>query len=144
MVSLASSREKYLTLEPHLARILRSALKKLKKTSAEVEVYLVSDNEIRTLNRTYRHKDKVTNVLSFEALASFPHPNTKRKPLGEIYLAPDYIKRKREDLAFMALHGLLHLLGYDHLTKRDRIEMEKREEALCQVVKIRPTAGGSK
>ena len=134
MVFTASSREKYHALEPRLARALRAALKKLKKRNAAVELYLVSDKEIKTLNRTYRGKNKATNVLSFEALASFPHPDIKQKPLGEIYLAPDYIAKKNEDIGYMALHGLLHLLGYDHLTKRDRIRMEKAEKALCRAL----------
>lgn len=136
MVSVVSSREKYRISEARLLRVLRAALKKLKKEKYEVEVFLVSDSEIRKLNRAYRKKDRATNVLSFEALASFPHPHTKRKPLGEIYLAPDYIRRKQESMDFMAIHGLLHLLGYDHLNKRDRIEMEKREEALCRALSL--------
>lgn len=127
-VSVVSAKRKYQPLEKNIARTLRGVLKKLKK-GGEVEVYLVSNEEMRKLNRAARGKNKATNVLAFEA-PSFPHPNTSRKPLGEVYLAPDYIEKKKENLELLAIHGLLHLLGYDHMKKRDRIEMEKKERAL--------------
>lgn len=128
-VSVVSAKRKYQPLEKNIARTLRGVLKKLKK-DGEVEVYLVSNEEMRKLNRAARGKNKATNVLAFETPSSFPHPNTSRKPLGEVYLAPDYIEKKKENLEFLAIHGLLHLLGYDHMKKRDRIEMQKKERAL--------------
>jgi rRNA maturation RNase YbeY len=57
----------------------------------------------------------------------FPMPDIKEKYLGEIHLNPFYIKSKGEDLLFMLFHGLLHIAGYDHKKKNDRIRMEKKE-----------------
>lgn len=82
------------------------------------EVYLV-DNDFME-----------KNVLAFPAPKRFPRPDIKAKPLGEIYLNPDYIKKHRENLAYMLIHGLLHLLGYDHKKKSDIIKMEKKESEL--------------
>ncbi len=89
-----------------------------------LEVYLVSDAFMKK------------NVLSFEASKDFPHPETKKyQPLGEIYLNPKYIQENNEDLTYMLVHGLLHLLGYDHKNKSDRMKMEAEEQRLCRAIK---------
>ena len=72
------------------------------------------------------------NVLAFPTPKSFPRPDINRKPLGEIYLNPQYIKENGEDLIFMFIHGFLHLLGYDHKRRNDRIRMEKKETELLK------------
>ena len=84
-----------------------------------VEVYLVGDSFMKK------------NVLSFPAPEGFPRPDLRGcKSLGEIYLNPKYIKEHDEDLGYMLVHGLLHLLGYDHKTKSDRIKMERKEQEI--------------
>lgn len=90
----------------------------------ELEVYLISGKRMRALNKKFRGKDKSTNVLSFQKPKNFP--DTK---LGEVYLDPLYIRRRKENLDLMLVHGVLHILGYDHEKRNDRIKME-REEAL--------------
>lgn len=92
-----------------------------------VEIFLVSDIKMRKLNHFFRKKDKATNVLSFPA-AGFSRPDLNDDFLGEIYLAPAYIASKNQDIAKLVIHGFLHLFGYDHKTKNDRIEMEALEE----------------
>ena len=93
----------------------------------EVTVALVSDGRMRTLNRSYRNKDYATDVLSFP-VQSDPHTLAiaDRSPryLGDIVIATGVARRQAEDvghplsteLKVLALHGLLHLLGYDHET----------------------------
>jgi probable rRNA maturation factor len=89
-----------------------------------VNVALVSDGSIRTLNRRYRGIDRTTDVLSFPA-ESFPQASSSsRVPsfLGDIVIARGVAKRQARaaghpeatELKVLALHGLLHLLGYDH------------------------------
>lgn len=68
------------------------------------------------------------NVLAYPAPKSVPRPDLGgEKPLGEIYLNPDYIRKHGGDLTLMLVHGFAHLLGYDHKRKNDRIRMEKKE-----------------
>jgi len=98
-----------------------------------VGIALVSDRRIRALNRTYRRKDYATDVLSFpsEPSALSPEPF-----LGEIVIARGVARRQAREarhselteLRVLALHGLLHLLGYDH--ERDSGEMRRAERRL--------------
>jgi len=105
------------------------------KVSGTPEIFLVSSQEMRSLKRKYLGQDKDTNVLAFPYPKDFPQPQTE-KQLGEIYLSPSYIKRHKESIEFMLIHGLLHLLGFNHELKGDRIQMEKLEKELVRELKI--------
>jgi probable rRNA maturation factor len=98
------------------------------RARGSVDVTIVSDARVRALNRTYRLKDCATDVLSFPSdLGSF---------LGDIVIARGVARRQARaarhseltELRVLALHGLLHLLGYDH--ERDRGGMRRLEERL--------------
>ncbi len=104
-----------------------AAALKLKKP---IDVFLIGPHAMRSLNKKYRKKDKTTNVLSFVSPPGFPSD-----ALGEVYLDPRYIEQKGEDLVFMLVHGVLHILGYDHERKNDRMVMEKRERSLMRKLK---------
>jgi probable rRNA maturation factor len=101
-----------------------------------VGIALVSDARIRALNRTYRHKDSATDVLTFTADGSSAAPADRARFLGEIVIARGVARRQARqaghsdatELRVLALHGLLHLLGYDH--KRDRGTMRRVEQRL--------------
>ena len=104
----------------------------------EVTVALISDSRMRTLNRSYRGKDYATDVLSFPASPP-PEPAAVRSGadcLGDIVIATGVAQRQAEqvghavavELKVLALHGLLHLLGYDH--ERDKGEMAALESKL--------------
>lgn len=75
------------------------------------------------------------NVLAFPAPKGFPRPDVEGEFLGEIYLNPDYIKKHREDFVYMLVHGFLHLLGYDHMRKPDRIKMDRKERGLMAILR---------
>lgn len=126
---IEASDKSLLPYKPVLVRKGRqiAALLKLKKP---VDVFLIDGQTMRGLNRKYRKKDKTTNVLSFAAPLNFPID-----VLGEIYLDPKYIEKKDEDMAFMMLHGVLHILGYDHERNSDRMIMEKKEKQLMKKLK---------
>ncbi len=99
----------------------------------EVSVLLADDETIRLLNRDWRHVDKPTNVLSFPAVAP---PNVAPKPLlGDIVISYETVARECSEehkpflhhLAHLAVHGFLHLMGYDHQTDSQADAMEGLE-----------------
>ncbi len=114
----------------HLNAIASKTLKLLKIQNTSLGIFLVTETEIRRLNRTFRDKDKSTNVLAFPYPANFPDAKSKKVFLGEVYLSESYINKHGEDINFMLVHGILHLLGFNHIKKSDRIEMEKLEKSL--------------
>lgn len=116
-----------------LNRISDKAFKHLGIKNSYADIFLVSNSEIQKLNRKFRNKNKPTNVLAFPDSDAFPSVS-KSKRLGEIYLSPQYIEDHNEDMIFMLVHGLLHLLGFNHIKKSDRIEMEMREKKLMQAL----------
>lgn len=110
----------------------------------EVTVCLVTDSEIARLNRTFRRKQGATDVLSFPANGKKPRPRGRGVPgyLGDIAIAPAVARRNArqngrslgDELRVLVLHGVLHLLGYDHET--DNGEMERFEKRLRRRLKI--------
>lgn len=105
-----------------------------KLASAEVTLRIVDKPEIQTLNNTFRHKDKPTNVLSFpfKTLAGI---NLKIPILGDIVICADIVNEEAEHQqkpakahwAHMVVHGMLHLLGFDHENDTDAEKMEHEE-----------------
>lgn len=121
-------------LLPPSHRLARFAGKLLAdmKEKRRPAIYLIDGKAMRRLNREFRGKDKPTDVLSFEFPADFPVPKGEKRPLGEIYLNPAYIKKNGETLEYLLTHGILHLLGFNHIKKSDRIRMEKLEEKILK------------
>ncbi|KKQ21700.1 MAG: putative rRNA maturation factor [Candidatus Wolfebacteria bacterium GW2011_GWC1_37_10] len=109
-------------------------LKILNQKSVLVEIYLASGAKMRILNRRFKGKDKPTDILSFPEPRNFPHPGLKLRNLGEIYLYLDYFRKNlvRHDYRYLLTHGILHLLGYDHKKKNDRIKMNKKEQLVIK------------
>lgn len=101
-----------------------------------VSLSFVSDDQIRDLNKTYRGIDRVTDVLSFPAWDDYA------RILGDVIICPQRARDQAEDignsleeeLAYLTVHSIFHLLGYDHMTDDDKALMrEKEKEALAQV-----------
>lgn len=106
----------------------------------ELSVLVTDDATIRDLNRDYRNQDCPTDVLSFsqlEGAAEFPRPPGEPQPLGDIVISYDRVREQareyghseQRELAYLAVHGLLHLLGFDHETEAERAKMRAAEEA---------------
>jgi probable rRNA maturation factor len=103
---------------------------------SELSIVFSDDAHIRTLNAGWRGKDKATNVLSFPA---FPFPKGGKLPpmLGDIVLAAETVAHEatleekpfENHITHLVIHGLLHLLGYDHETDAEAEEMEAIERA---------------
>jgi probable rRNA maturation factor len=111
---------------------------------AELAVMLTDDAGIRTLNSNWRGIDKPTNVLSFPALppTGAGGPDDAPRMLGDIAIAYETTRREADDeqkpfdhhLSHLAVHGFLHLIGYDHETDNDAEAMETLEaEILAQL-----------
>jgi probable rRNA maturation factor len=110
----------------------------------EVSVLLADDATVQTLNRTWRNKDKPTNVLSFPAADGPIQPGMAR-PLGDVVLAYDTLVRESTEqskpfehhFAHLLVHGTLHLLGQDHETGEAEADaMEALEVAALRTLGI--------
>jgi len=105
------------------------------ETDTELSVRLVDTEEIQSLNRDYRQKDAVTNVLSFPVGAIEGLPADAAQALGDIVVCATIVSEEAaqqdkpvdDHWAHMLVHGTLHLLGYDHETDADALEMEGLE-----------------
>ena len=140
-------------LAPDAARVLRRAVRdalakakddgwKGSRVGHEISFVLTDDKRMRALNRAYRGKDKPTNVLSFAALDAAKLGAMSPKSampwlLGDVVLASGVIAREAKaqrkslahHLSHLAVHGVLHLLGYDHEQETDAEAMEALEIA---------------
>jgi probable rRNA maturation factor len=126
-------------------RALRQAANALSPHPTELAIVLTDDRAIRLLNRRWRGVDAPTNVLSFAiGRAGWEHRNHDHHHLGDIVLAYQTIKReaRREDkpfnhhLAHLAVHGFLHLLGYDHQSAAQARRMESTERAILRALAV--------
>ncbi len=100
-------------------------------------VIIVDNEAIKKINSEYRHIDRETDVISFalEDEETLVNPSGVRI-LGDIYISIDKVRSQaleyghsfKRELSFLAVHGLLHLLGYDHMTKEDEEKMFKKQE----------------
>lgn len=138
-ISVISLEKRFEKFEKGVKKSALEILKILKKDKIAVEIYLAGDRLMKKLNKEYRGKDKAANVLSFVEPESFPHPETKKKFLGEIYLnvANRTNRTDKTDMNFLLIHALLHLLGYTHKKKSDRIKMEKKENHVYHLFRHR-------
>ncbi len=114
---------------------------------SEVSVTLTNNDYIHTLNRTYRGIDRPTDVLSF-ALNESEEPSIEGGPeinvLGDLIIsverareqAEEYGHSLRREMAFLTVHGMLHLLGYDHMEEADRVEMEQEQKYVMEKLGI--------
>lgn len=108
------------------------------RARGEVAVALVTDAHIRKLNRQYRRLDAPTDVLSFPSDPDTPAGARSPTPLGDIVIATGVARRQAREaghayeteLRVLALHGLLHLLGYDHDTPDGAGRMARAEARL--------------
>lgn len=111
-------------------------MRALRLSSCELSVSLVGDARIRALNRAWRKKDKATDVLSFPA-GEWP-AGAGARPLGDVVISLPTAKRMakqlghsvEDELARYLAHGLLHLLGHDHVKKADAVQMRRAEARL--------------
>jgi probable rRNA maturation factor len=114
----------------------------------EVSIALVDDNYIREINYKFRHIDQPTDVLSFsmsEIMEDEPVlVDNEENILGDIIISLEATARQAEEyehsfereLAYLATHGMMHLLGYDHDNESNRRTMREREEKVLSILNI--------
>jgi probable rRNA maturation factor len=117
------------------------------ESHTEVSIVLADDDYIHVLNRQYRDKDCSTDVLSF-ALNEGDEPEIIDGPeevlLGDIIISLETAARQAEEyghslereLAYLTVHGILHLLGYDHMTEEEKKDMRREEEYVLSLLGI--------
>lgn len=101
-----------------------------------INVILVDDEEIQSLNLQYREKDYATDVLTF--------PDGYLRHLGDVFISLDKCREQAlayghsfdRELGFLTVHGLLHTLGYDHQTTEEEQEMNRLQETILQQAKL--------
>ena len=105
---------------------------------SELAIAFVEDEEMQRLNRTYRKKNKTTDVLTFPADATYSFPGDDARPLGDIAISIDQARRQATEekhslateVRYLLLHGILHAFGYDHATdegEMDVLELKVRK-----------------
>lgn len=113
-----------------LDKFVSNLVKDFDIENAVFAIIIVDDREIRDLNKNYRNIDAATDVISF-ALEDDTMSTIDTRVLGDIYISIDRAKAQaleyehslKRELSFLALHGLLHLLGFDHETAEDEEKM---------------------
>ncbi|MCC5910345.1 MAG: rRNA maturation RNase YbeY [Clostridiaceae bacterium] len=148
MELVIDNRQEIMSIEEDLIKILEKVVAASLKEEGwdedyEVSLSLVNNQEIQGLNRTYRGKDYATDVLSFP-LVDDDTPIIEEKILGDIVIsvekaieqAEEYNHSFQREMAFLTAHSMFHLMGYDHMTEEDEIEMRKKEEAVLNSLGI--------
>ena len=114
----------------------------------EVDITIVTDDEIHALNRDYRNVDRATDVLSFALDEDGGEPELVGGPevhlLGDIIISAETAARQAEEfghglereIVYLGVHGLLHLLGYDHMQEEDKAIMRAKEEEALREIKL--------
>lgn len=117
--------------------IVNETLKKIKRKNAELSVNFVGDEKMKKLNRDYKGKDKTTDVLSFSMQEG---RRFDKVDLGDIFISVPQVKKQskkqgvhyKEELIRVLVHGILHLNGYDHKTKKEESIMFSLQEKLVK------------
>jgi len=107
-------------------------------------ISLATDDEVAQLNKQWRDKTGPTNVLSFPAAPAMPSPPGEPRPLGDIILAAGVVKYEAEQqdksledhLVHLAVHGILHIMDYDHISEAEATRMESLEIDILNVLGI--------
>lgn len=122
-----------------IKKLVEFALKYQNINNSIFNIIIVDEEKIRELNKNYRNKDSVTDVISFALEDDEIFVKTDFRVLGDIYIclkrakdqAKEYGHSILRELSFLTVHGLLHLLGYDHMEEYDeKIMFELQERIL--------------
>ncbi len=117
----------------HIKRIVKNVLLAEASEKADVSLAFIDETEMREINKKYRGKDEVTDVLSF------PHDGiglkgTGIRILGEVLICPSRVKEQADapfdkEMSWVVIHGVLHLLGYNHeASEKEALRMKEKED----------------
>lgn len=122
----------------YLDKVIKKVLKHEHVKNAYFSIIFVDLEEIQRLNKEYRKIDKVTDVISFALEDNHDQINNEIRVLGDIYIcipkmieqAESYGHSIKRELSFLTVHGLLHLLGYDHMNQEEEKVMFGLQELI--------------
>ena len=126
-----------------LTKLIDNIVKRFSLEDALFNIILVDNDYIHKLNKEYRNIDRETDVITF-ALEDNMDIKLEIRVLGDIYISIDKAKSQaieyghsfKRELSFLTVHGLLHLLGYDHQTKEDEEKMFQLQELILNAQNI--------
>ena len=123
-------------------KVVKHTLKKMEAEKSEVNIIFVGLEEIHEINKTYRNVDRPTDVISFALEDTEDVTVYEERVRGDIYICLDKVHEQAKEyghteireMAFLIVHGLLHLLGYDHMIKEEeKIMFGLQEEILNEM-----------
>ena len=125
-------------------KVLEHGMEKLNVCDVSFNIIIVNNDYIHYLNKEYRHIDRETDVITF-ALEDDKTFNPEERILGDVYISIDKCKSQAieyghsfiRELCFLAVHGFLHLLGYDHMIKEEEEVMFKLQEDILNEMDIK-------
>ena len=128
-----------------LKEYMNFVVEKLEIKEGIFNIIFVSNDEIHEINRKFRNTDRITDVISFALEDNEKEAFKEFRLLGDIYIAIDvaydqaieYNHSREREVCFLATHGLLHLLGYDHMTIEEEKEMFGKQEELLNAYEIK-------
>lgn len=136
--SIINETDKKIKELDEVEKLVEFALQHEAINDVEFNIIIVDNKRIREINKTYRNIDRETDVISF-ALEDYENIKLPHRLLGDIYIsidkaigqAEEYQHSLLRELGFLSIHGLLHLLGYDHIKKdEEKIMFDKQREIL--------------
>ncbi len=127
-----------------IEKVLNVGIKKLNLKNIEFNVIITDNEYIHKLNKEYRNIDRETDVITFALEDDKMFPKLENRVLGDIYISVDkahsqaieYGHSFKREICFLAVHGFLHLLGYDHILKEDEKVMFSLQEEILNEAKI--------
>ena len=122
----------------NLKKVIAVAVEKENINNVEFNIIIVDNEKIHEINKEYRHIDRPTDVISFALEDDESFPGMDTRVLGDIYISLDKVYEQSNayghsffrELSFLTVHGILHLLGYDHMNEEDEKEMFSRQELI--------------
>ncbi len=144
MFEIINETEEKINELKEVEQLFKKVVKQEKLSNALFNVIIVDNNCIQEINKKYRNIDAPTDVISF-ALEDNKDIEMEVRILGDIYISIDKVYEQAlnyhhsilRELSFLAIHGLLHLLGYDHMNKEDEIIMFKKQEEILNEAGIK-------
>ncbi len=135
MIDINTYEKKWYMINPKINNFIRDIIQAIPEVhNQKISILLTNDQHIQQLNHKYRNKNKPTNVLSF------PYEDFADGTIGDVILSLETIIAESKDanisvqehIAHMTIHGILHLLGYDHQEESEALVMEDLEDKIMQ------------
>lgn len=151
MEVLIDNRQSKITINNEIENLVKEVCEECLKLEGrslnyEISVSFVDNEEIRELNKTYRGKDKATDVLSFpmEDDEILVEENSEEAILGDIVISAEKALEQSEDyghsfereIAYLTAHSMFHLMGYDHMTEEEKKIMRDKEKQIMKKLGI--------